>query len=263
MLHRCVPLVLVFCGVALHCCGAVTYGERLDFFNGDNDIPWFFNTAKRIDKERADCVVVESSRRTFDMVYDVRPRKEPVPGFDELILESESQYAERIEVFVKDFPNGPTLKFAEKWAPTMRFKTNLDPSKQYQIHMFRVTRRKPSGKTNAAWRIAFKSLMGVFTTDEASTLRFEVTTGNPFHGVRDEAGETAQLSVRNVSEKPVAFSADLELRGPFDERLTFKAKGRVEGNGSEVFSLPATSRKGVWKVSGHPVAMSNHLINCV
>ena len=62
------------------------------------------------------------------------------------------------------------------------------------------------------------------------------------HGVRDEVGETARLSVWNVSEEPVAFSAELELRGPFDERLPFKAKGRVEGNGSEVFPLPATVR---------------------
>ena len=254
MLRGCVSVTLACCGVALHCHGVVTYEERLDFFNGDNDLPRFFNTAKCIDKEGSCGVVVESSRRTFDMVYDVRPCKEPVPGFDELVLESESQCAERIEVAVREFPGGPTLKFAERWTPTMRFKTKLDQSKRYQIRMFRVTRRKPNIRTNAAWRISFKSLTGVFTTGEADALRFEVITGNPFHGVRDEVGETARLAVRNLSERPVAFKADLELQGPFGERMPFGPSGVVEGNGSNAFPLPATSRKGVWKVSGLAVA---------
>lgn len=237
------------CCLAWRCCG-VTYTERLDFFNRDNDIVRFYKTAKILDRGAPDGIEVESERGVFDMVYDIHPGKEPIPGFDGLELESASDGADRIELSVKCFPDGPTLKFMERWAPTIRFKTNLDPSKRYQVRKFRVLRAKGAAGTNVPWRVTFKSLTGVFTSDEANALRFEVATGNPFHCVRDEAGETARLLVRNVAQSPISFRARLGLSGPFAERIPFDASGTVDGDGTMSFPLPETSRKGVWIVSG-------------
>ena len=241
-------LVLIACVSVLSSAG-VTYEKRLDFFDAERDMPQFYKTASSATDDDAGGYVVESTRRTFDVVYDIRPRKEPILGADELILESESEDAERIELAVREFPKGKFLRFSERWAPEIRFKTALDPSRQYQVHSFRVTCAKVTKKTTR--RIKFKSLVGVFNTGEADALAFEVETGNPFHAVRGEAGETARLVVRNSAGTPVKFRARLTLHGPFGKDRPFEASGTVAGGGDMVLKMPQdVPTKGVWRVSG-------------
>ena len=228
----------------------VTYEKRLDFFDVDRERSQFYKTAIHV-ADAAGGYVVESSRRTFDMVFDIRPKKEPILGPDELILTSESADAEQIELAIREFPKGQILRFSEKWAPEIRFKTALDPSKLYQIHMFRVTCAKAAKKKTR--RITFKSLVGVFTTGEADALEFEVETGNPFHAVRDELGETPRLMARNSAGTPVKFRARLALRGPFGEERPFEASGTIKGGGGFIetaLPLPDAPAKGVWRITG-------------
>ena len=85
-----------------------------------------------------------------------------------------------------EFPKGQTLKFSEKWAPEIRFKTALDPSKLYQIHMFRVTCAK-AAKKKTRW-IKLKSLAAdmVVGVHELSCSTAEGVSASVLVTVKDE-----------------------------------------------------------------------------
>ena len=186
----------------------------------------------------------------FSMEYSRYPGMKPFAGAREMVLIAEFDgdiLPATAELVIAEFPGGKKLSFHAPLAREIRFATELDPSRQYQLGSIGVHRDAKDGQT---WNIAFSSLHGVFATTKAHALRVEAETGNPLRIAREECGEVPFLHIRNAAQERIVAHGALKVTGFCGEAPTLPIDVSLEGGESVDIPVPGCQSKGVWHVTG-------------
>ena len=222
-------------------------------------------------------VVSVSGRPGFTMKYDRYPGMKPFRGADEIVLKmkSDAQGKATAELEIVELPSNEVgarvprargragratlpdsettpgvkmpMRFSAPISGVARFRTALDPAKNYQITAISVRREQDDG---SPWKVAFSSLRGVFRATKAEALRVEAATGNPLHIVREGQGERPALAIRNAAQEQIAARGTLKAEGFGGD--AFDLPVDVALDAGEIIEIPVSRNiaKGVWKIRG-------------
>ena len=267
-------------------CGSVAAGisfeEEIPAFRRGVDA-WRIESGLRGKWIGSGFVVAVPGRSGFTMKYDRYPGMKPFRGADEIVLrlKSDARGKATAELALFEFPyrkgdepikfHAPISAFAKATADKSgeaRFRTGLDPAKNYQIASISIRHESEDG---SPWKIAFSSLRGVSTATKAEALRVEAETGNPLHIVREGQGEKPVLAIRNAAKERISARGTLKVEGfcggafdlPVDIALDAgetieipvwngRASCPQAADGALGITRPTKNcgAKGVWKIRG-------------
>ena len=236
---------------AMLCCGvaaAISYEEEIPAFRNGVD-RYRIHVAANGEWEGDKFVVSVTNRQNFFMSYSRFPGMKPFRGADEIVLKTEAGDLgpTKAELVLSEFPGGTHRKFLAPLVPDVRFKTKLDPTKFYQLHILGIHRAKWDGKP---WKIGFTSLRGTFITPKADALRVEAETGNPLHIVREGKDERPVLVIRNVSQDRIVAHGTLKMKGFSGDAIDLPVNGALDGGKTMTFPIVGAAKKGAWKIVG-------------
>ena len=248
-----------FCGIAS---AGISFEEEVPAFRQGVDA-WRIESGMRGKLTDRGFAVTVQGRSDFTMKYDRYPGMKPICGAEEIVLRMKSDAQEKAtaELAVFEYPykkGAEPIRFSAPASRETRFKTNLDPSKQYQIAALSIRCDREDGDP---WKVAFLSLRGVYSTTKANALRVEAQTGSPLHVVREGRDEKPVLAIRNPAQERIAAQGTLKVEGFGGE--VFDLPVDIELDAGEEIEIPVWSGraacphaagKGVWRIRGELAA---------
>ncbi|MBQ3808960.1 MAG: hypothetical protein II840_13515 [Kiritimatiellae bacterium] len=240
--------VAASCGTVI---AGISFEEEIPAFRQAFDA-WRIKGDLRGEWNDSGLVVNASERSGFTMEYSRYPGMKPFRGADEIVLgmKSDSQGKTTAELAILEFPSkkgAEPMKFSAPISDETRFKTELDPTKKYQIVSVSVRREQDD---DTPWKATFSSLRGVFKTTKAEALHVEAETGNPLHIVREGQGERPLLAVHNAAQERIAAHGTLKVEGFSGDALDLPVDVAIDAGESIKIPVPVDTAKGVWKIRG-------------
>ena len=198
-------------------------------------------------------VVSVPERKYFEMVYDRVPGMKPFRGTGEIVIDADfgGLGEAQAKLALREFPGAKMEWFFAPLTRETRFKTNLDPSKLYQLRYVGVSRAKTDG---GPWKIGFASMRGVYMTAKAGALCVEAETGNPLHIVREGQNEKPMLAIRNAALERIAAHGVLKATGFHGDTFDLPVDVALDGGHTAVVPIMDAEKKGVWRIGGELTA---------